>query len=167
MIPDTTKTETSEDGGIVWTEVPAGTYRIVTSSPTTGFASFLATCADGRIVNANPPWGAYELSDGEQPLAAGVVASSATGVDAKGSGRDRRAIATLDSGEAVHVNAVLRQGRHAGRQGSGQGAGRQGRREADDQAARRCRRRGHDQAPGPATGRVTAPVSGARSPGLR
>ena len=110
VIPDPTKTETSEDGGIIWTEVPAGTYRIATSSPTTGFASFLATCADGRIVNANPPWGAYELSDGEQPLAAGVVASSATGVDAKGSGRDRRAIATLDSGEAVHVNAVLRQG---------------------------------------------------------
>ena len=109
VIPDRTKTETSEDGGIVWTEVPAGTYRIVTSSPTTGFASFLATCADGRIINANLPWGAYELSDGEQPLAAGVVASAATGVDAK-DGRQRRVIATLEGGEAVHVNAVLRKG---------------------------------------------------------
>ena len=65
VIPDTSKTETSEDGGIVWTEVPKGEYRIVTNSPDTRFASFLATCRNGRIVNANPPWGAYELSPGE------------------------------------------------------------------------------------------------------
>lgn len=110
VIPDASQTETSEDGGIVWTEVPAGTYRIETSSPDTRFASFLATCRNGRIVNANPPWGAYELSSGEEPLAAGVVASSATEIAAKGRGRKRKVVATLDNGEAVHVNAVLRKG---------------------------------------------------------
>ncbi len=108
VIPDASKTETSEDGGIVWSVVPAGTYRIVTSSPDTRFASFLATCENGRVVNANPPWGAYELSPGEQPLAGGVVASSATEIAAKSRGRGRKVVATLDSGEAVRVNAVLR-----------------------------------------------------------
>ena len=66
MIPDRSRTETSGDGGIIWTEVPAGTYRVITESPSTRFASFLATCEPGRIVNANPPWGAYELSAGRE-----------------------------------------------------------------------------------------------------
>lgn len=60
VIPDAGRTETSVDGGIVWPVVPAGTYRITTGSPTTGFAEFTVTCAPGRIINANPPWGAYE-----------------------------------------------------------------------------------------------------------
>jgi hypothetical protein len=74
VIPDRTRTQTSGDGGIIWTEVPAGAYRVIAESPTTRFASFLATCEAGRIVNANPPWGAYELSPGEKPLGASVVA---------------------------------------------------------------------------------------------
>jgi hypothetical protein len=110
VIPDTSKTETSEDGGIVWTEVPTGTYRIATSSPTTRFASFLATCEPGRVINANPPWGAYELSPGEEPLGAGVVASSATEVKAKDSGKNRKVVATIEAGEVTHFNAVLRKG---------------------------------------------------------
>ncbi len=110
VIPDASKTETSEDGGIVWTEVPAGTYRIATTSPNTRFASFLATCKNGRIVNANPPWGAYELSPGEEPLGASVVASSVTEMGTMGSGDSRKVVATLDGGEEVHVNAVLRKG---------------------------------------------------------
>jgi hypothetical protein len=76
VIPDTSRSATSGDGGIIWTEVPAGTYRVITESPATRFASFLATCEPGRIVNANPPWGAYELSPGEKPLGASVVAGA-------------------------------------------------------------------------------------------
>ena len=110
VIPDTSKTETSEDGGIVWTEVPAGTYRIETTSPDTRFASFLATCKNGRVINANPPWGAYELSDGEKPLKAGVVASSVTKVESIGNSHTRKVELTIDSGEATHLNAVLRLG---------------------------------------------------------
>ena len=108
VIPDTSKTETSEDGGIVWTEVPAGDYRIITTSSSTRFASFLATCRNGRIVNANPPWGAYELSPGEQPLGASVVAASVTDTVVDSGNRGRRVIATVDAGEATRVNAVLR-----------------------------------------------------------
>jgi len=75
VIPDVTESETSEDGGIIWPVVPAGTYRVVTSSPGARFASFLATCKPGRVVNANPPWGAYELKPGERPLGASKVAA--------------------------------------------------------------------------------------------
>jgi hypothetical protein len=74
VIPDKTKTETSEDGGIIWPIVPTGRYRIVTKAPGKRFASVLATCAPGRVINPNPPWGAYELKPGEKPLAASNVA---------------------------------------------------------------------------------------------
>jgi len=110
VIPDKNATATSEDGGIIWSVVPAGTYRIETTSPDTRFASFLATCKDGRIVNANPPWGAYELSPGEQPLGASIVAASVTDTAvARGRG-ERRVAITVDAGERTRVNAVLRQG---------------------------------------------------------
>ena len=51
----------SQDGGVIWTGVPTGTYRISAHHPSTRFASFVATCRPGRIVNANPPWGLHEL----------------------------------------------------------------------------------------------------------
>ena len=58
VIPDSSETETSEDGGNrldPWYQpVPTGS----SPSPSTRFADFIATCADGRIINANPPWGA-------------------------------------------------------------------------------------------------------------
>jgi len=62
VIPDPLQALSSEDGGVVWTEVPAGRYTISATSPTTRFASFVATCKPGRIVNANPPWGLHELA---------------------------------------------------------------------------------------------------------
>jgi hypothetical protein len=65
VIPDSSLADTSVDGGIVWPVVPAGTYRITTGSPDTGFAEFIATCAPGRVINANPPWGAYQLEERE------------------------------------------------------------------------------------------------------
>ncbi len=33
VIPDRSRTATSGDGGIIWTGVPAGTYRVITESP--------------------------------------------------------------------------------------------------------------------------------------
>jgi hypothetical protein len=41
--------------------VPAGVYAITAHDPVTRFASFVATCRPGRVVNANPPWGLHEL----------------------------------------------------------------------------------------------------------
>jgi hypothetical protein len=61
VVPDPSQPASSKDGGVIWTEVPPGVYRITGHSPTTRFASFVATCRPGRIVNANPPWGLYEL----------------------------------------------------------------------------------------------------------
>lgn len=64
VIPDPSLLETSVDGGIIWTEVPSGKYKVTATHPDTRFASFRATCRDGRVVNANPPWGLYQLRDG-------------------------------------------------------------------------------------------------------
>jgi hypothetical protein len=61
VVPDPAQTSSSKDGGVVWTNVPAGVYTITGHDPVTRFASFVATCRPGRVVNANPPWGLHEL----------------------------------------------------------------------------------------------------------
>ncbi|MET0127182.1 MAG: hypothetical protein ABW249_01230 [Solirubrobacterales bacterium] len=109
VIPDRSRTETSEDGGIIWTEVPAGVYRVIAESPTTRFASFLATCEPGRVVNANPPWGAYELSPGEKPLGAGVVAGSVAKVSGGDRAGNRLVIVRLRAAERLRAKLQLRQ----------------------------------------------------------
>ena len=67
VIPDPSKTESSKDGGVIWTNVPNGAYTVKASKPGNRFASFKATCRPGRIVNANPPWGLYQLSGDPRP----------------------------------------------------------------------------------------------------
>jgi hypothetical protein len=62
VVPDTAQAASSKDGGVVWTSVPAGVYRITAHDPVTRFAKFVATCRPGRVVNANPPWGLHELA---------------------------------------------------------------------------------------------------------
>ncbi len=101
VLPDPNQTSSSHDGGIIWATVPTGTYRVITEHPTTRFASFLATCAPGRVVNANPPWGAYELSEGEQPLAASNVAASLKGAKVVRKGQKRLAVLRFEVGEAI------------------------------------------------------------------
>jgi hypothetical protein len=61
VIPDRTQVKSSPDGGVIWPVVPSGTYTFTAKAPATRFAPFTATCAPGRIVNANPPWGLHEL----------------------------------------------------------------------------------------------------------
>lgn len=63
VIPDPMQQLSSIDGGVVWTRVPAGAYTISAQHPQTRFASFVATCEPGRVINANPPWGLHELAD--------------------------------------------------------------------------------------------------------
>ena len=60
VIPDRSLTETSDDGGVVWTNVEPGVYEFRAESPDTEFASFVATCEPGRFINAGPPWGLRE-----------------------------------------------------------------------------------------------------------
>jgi hypothetical protein len=62
VIPDPTQPVSSDDGGVTLVNVPAGVYVIRGQAPGTRFAGFVATCAPGRVVNANPPWGLYQLS---------------------------------------------------------------------------------------------------------
>ena len=67
VIPDPAETSSSVDGGVLWVEVPPGWYRMTPSNPGAGVAPFLAHCENGRLVNASPPWGFYELKPGEEP----------------------------------------------------------------------------------------------------
>jgi hypothetical protein len=109
VIPDRSRTETSGDGGIIWTEVPTGLYRVIAESRTTRFASFLATCEPGRIVNANPPWGAYELVGKENPLGAGIVAGSVVHVG-RGQRANRRLVTVhAHTAEPLRAKIALRQ----------------------------------------------------------
>ena len=66
VIPDRTLTATSDDGGVVWLDVPPGVHRFSARHPSDRFASFIATCEPGRLVNANPPQGLYQLKPGEK-----------------------------------------------------------------------------------------------------
>jgi hypothetical protein len=66
VIPDASRTQSSVDGGVVWPVVSAGVYRFTAHHPSTRFAPFRATCRPGRVVNANPPQGFYELRPGEK-----------------------------------------------------------------------------------------------------
>jgi hypothetical protein len=93
VIPDPSRTESSIDGGIVWTEIPAGVYRFSAAHPSTRFARFRATCEPGRVVNANPPQGLYELRPGEEldrsvdaKLARAALIARGTKVKIKASG---------------------------------------------------------------------------------
>lgn len=61
VLPDPTQRQSSIDGGVVWTGVPAGVYTLYARHPSTRFVTFTATCRPGRVVNANPPWGLHEL----------------------------------------------------------------------------------------------------------
>ena len=62
VLPDPAQKASSKDGGVVWTGVPAGIYTITAHHPVDRFASFVASCRPGRVVNANPPWGLHELA---------------------------------------------------------------------------------------------------------
>jgi hypothetical protein len=116
VIPDPSRTSTSGDGGIIWTGVPPGTYRVITESATTRFASFLATCEPGRIVNANPPWGGYELVGDEQPLASGVVAGSVVRLGRAHKAGRRLVIVQARSAESLKAKVRLHQaGKRVGR----------------------------------------------------
>ena len=85
VIPDASRTESSVDGGVVWPVVPGGVYRFTAHHPSTRFAPFRATCEPGRVVNANPPQGFYELRPGEQVDSTVTASLASTHFDLSGS----------------------------------------------------------------------------------
>jgi len=67
VIPQTDLIESSRDGGVMWVNIPPGTYTVTATHSTARFSQFQATCRDGRLINANPPWGLYEMARTEEP----------------------------------------------------------------------------------------------------
>jgi hypothetical protein len=61
VLPDPSLTHTSGDGGVLWPNVPAGTYEISATHPTVKFAPFTATCTDHRLINTGPPQGLHGI----------------------------------------------------------------------------------------------------------
>ncbi len=67
VIPEQGLEHSSRDGGVLWKDLPPGTYEVNGGNPDTAHAGFVATCEAGRLVNAGPPWGLFELAAGENP----------------------------------------------------------------------------------------------------
>jgi len=108
VIPDASRTESSIDGGVVWPVVPSGIYRFTAQHPSSRFSPFRATCEPGRVVNANPPQGFYELAPGER-LDSSVAASlGSLGFDR---GAKARLRARVKAREYVAVSGLLRHGK--------------------------------------------------------
>ena len=105
VIPDASRTASSVDGGVVWPVVPAGVYRFTGQHPSTRFAPFRATCEPGRVVNANPPQGFYELRPGEKVDSS--VAASLASVHFDLSGSKARLKVRARAREYVAVSGVL------------------------------------------------------------
>ena len=61
IIPDTTLTATTIDGGVLFLNVPPGEYRLAAHKAGKQFTSVKLRCAAGALVNAAPPWGLQTL----------------------------------------------------------------------------------------------------------
>lgn len=61
VIPDPELTETSEDGGVLYTNVPAGTYVMRAHKDGVVFEEATMKCDAGVLVNASPPYGLQAL----------------------------------------------------------------------------------------------------------
>ena len=98
VVPDPAQRRSSVDGGVIWPRVPAGIYTIRGRSASTRFASFVATCKPGRVVNANPPWGLHQLG---KPMPATV--SARWSVRSRSVRLRRLRVARLPAGAVVRV----------------------------------------------------------------
>jgi hypothetical protein len=76
--PDDQQFPSSKDGGVGWTHVPPGRYVITGQGAGSAWAPVHVTCANGRIVNANPPWGLHQLATTIDTTLATNWTSSAT-----------------------------------------------------------------------------------------
>ena len=57
VLPDRTLTETSDDGGVLYVQVPPGEYVMTAHKPGAEFRQVKFKCRPGVLVNASPPWG--------------------------------------------------------------------------------------------------------------
>lgn len=61
VIPQKSLTETSDDGGVVYTNLPVGEYTVRAQKPGMTFAPVRIQCRAGVLVNASPPHGLQAL----------------------------------------------------------------------------------------------------------
>lgn len=61
VIPDRSLSETSDDGGVVFIQVPPGEYVLTATKPGVEFVEVRVKCRAGVLVNASPPWGLQAL----------------------------------------------------------------------------------------------------------
>ena len=61
VIPDKSLTETSDDGGVLFSQVPPGDYRWTASKAGATFREVRMKCRIGYLINASPPWGLQRL----------------------------------------------------------------------------------------------------------
>ena len=57
VIPDPSLTETSDDGGVLYIQVPPGEYVMTATKAGAEFRQVKFKCRPGVLVNASPPWG--------------------------------------------------------------------------------------------------------------
>ncbi len=57
IYPDRELEQTSEDGGVLFVNVPPGLYRLTARKGGMSFSDVLLTCQAGYLANASPPWG--------------------------------------------------------------------------------------------------------------
>ena len=61
VLPDYSWTETSDDGGVLFVNVPPGEYLWTAEKAGVAFRSVKMKCRAGWLVNASPPWGLQAL----------------------------------------------------------------------------------------------------------
>jgi len=61
VIPDQAQTTSSNDGGVLWSNVPPGDYTLRATLEGTSFAEVHVRCEQDWVINANPVWGLHEM----------------------------------------------------------------------------------------------------------
>jgi len=61
VIPDRALTESSDDGGVLFVNVPPGDYVLTATKPGVTFERLAMKCRAGTLVNASPPYGLQAL----------------------------------------------------------------------------------------------------------
>lgn len=62
VLPDPTRSETSEDGGVLFIQVPPGEYLLTAHKQGVEFVPLKMKCRPGVLVNASPPFGLQALA---------------------------------------------------------------------------------------------------------
>ena len=67
IYPDRKLSRTTEDGGLLFVNVPPDTYTLRAHKEGTTFTDVMIKCRAGMIVNGAPPWGLQAVEGGIGP----------------------------------------------------------------------------------------------------